>query len=155
MEKPVTKNLKKTKITGALAFGSLFLMILLSCTGYSNKKKALQLAESELEQSYYQEIDLRISQKQNLKKSYAEALVSKSQIEVRDVKDFGQRKVAIVKIKKVPKNIREPLMDIISKIDESKESAFNASNAIQLIYQELKVPSDKFDESQLEIPISP
>jgi hypothetical protein len=150
MMKPlITKTSLKS-----FSFLIMGLCFLIACTGYSDKKQAIQKAEAEVEKSYFLEIDLQLTGKQNLKKAFADSLLSKTKIEVREIKDFGQRKIAILKIKKVPKAVRDPLIDIISKIDETKESSFNASNAIQLIYQQLGLPTDKYDESQIEIPLT-
>ncbi len=112
---------------------------------------AIEIAKQNLDLSLSSEFEQVVTGKENFKTSYIAVIRSRATFEVVDLSEESSKKVATVKVQKIPQQVRKPLLEIIQKIEGWKENKFNMSDAINLIYQQLGLPKDKTEEDLLKI----
>jgi hypothetical protein len=120
-------------------------LVLSSCTQESKVKSiALDAAEKYFAADLTQESAQVIHGKETYKINYVSTIKNKTQFEVSDVHIAGDVATASVLVQTVHDSARITLMEIIEKQKNENSFVLNLSNALNLIYTQLKFKQDSF-----------
>ena len=120
-------------------------LVLYSCTQESKVKSiALDAAEKYFAADLTQESAKVIHGKETYKINYVSTIKNKTQLEVTDVHIAGDVATASVLVQTVHDPARIALMEIIEKQKNENSFVLNLSNALNLIYTQLKFKQDSF-----------
>lgn len=127
------------------------LFALSSCTSNNLKDSALAEAQSKLRAEFKEEAQESLGAKQQFLSKYIEANINFTKLEVIQETQIGEMVNVEVRAYKPPGAVRLALREIIARVDEGKDTAFNATDAIPMIYQNLKIPREKTDEETIVV----
>lgn len=117
----------------------LCLFTLTSCFWNSHKDKAIEAAQAKMESDLIEETRGVLTDKPIFQKKYATTIISKSSFEVTKEEKTPSAATLTVHIKTVPPTARQSLREILAKQNESRETNFNTTEALVMIYQQLKL----------------
>lgn len=115
------------------------LLSLTSCFWNSHKDKAIEAVQMKMEKDFIEETRGVLTDKPIFQKKYATTLISKTSFEATKVEKTPNAATITVHVKTVPATARQSLREILSKQNESRETNFNTTEALVMIYQQLKL----------------
>lgn len=122
-----------------------------SCFWNSHKEKALEAAQEKLETDFIEETRVVLTDKPIFQKKYATTILSKTIFEVTKEEKTDSTAALTIKVLTVPATARQSLREILAKQNQSRETNFNTSEALTMIYQQLKLNSDSTQEMFLNV----
>lgn len=115
-------------------------VLLMGCSEESKvKEAAIEGARVRFQAQISEDIGNGVTGKANLQKTAVHVITEKSEFSVERVQVNGNEATAVVVVLTVPAKEREALIEIMGKLDAKKEAAFNVSNALNLIREQLKL----------------
>lgn len=129
-------------------FTSLFLT---SCFWNSHKEKALNAVQEKLEADFIEETRGVITDKPTFQKKYATTILNKTTFEIIKEEKTDSTASMTIKALTVPPTARQSLREILAKQNQARETNFNTSEALTMIYQQLKLTSDSSQEVILNV----
>lgn len=100
---------------------------------------AIEAAQSKMESDLIEETRGTLTDKPLFQKKYVSTIISKTNFEVTKEEKTPSAATMTVQIKTVPVAARQSLREILAKQNESRETNFNTSDALIMIYQQLKL----------------
>jgi hypothetical protein len=133
----------------------VFLVATLTCTSKESeiKKAALAGAKVELQQDLEAEISKAVSGKPHLQTKAVKVLTENALFEVKDFDNKDEDATVLVVARTEPQEVKEALIDIMSKLEARKQEQFNVPDAIHLIRQRMGLPENAFSERNYQIKV--
>lgn len=131
-----------------LLLTSLFLT---SCFWNSHKDKALEATQEKLEADFIEETRGVLNDKPIFQKKYATTILNSTSMEVIKDEKTDSSAALTIKVKTVPATARQSLREILAKQNQARETNFNTTEALTMIYQQLKLNSDSSQEMVINV----
>lgn len=124
-----------------LALSLIWSVFVLGCTSDESRMQDRALAEAKelYRQEALDDIAKGVTGKAALQKTAAHVLTEKAKFEVQKVDVQRGAAVVVVQALTVPLKARSALIEIMGKLDPSKERNFNVSDALQMILQQMEL----------------
>lgn len=125
--------------------------VLVSCTWNGHKNKALEAAQQKFEADLLLEVESLLKEKPVFQKKYISTIIAKTEFSIHTEEKSGDQANIQVQIKSVPLSARQSLREIFAKQNPGRETNINPSEALTLIYQQLKLEPNSFHEQIISI----
>lgn len=138
-------------VGGSIVLGWLMAVSLVSCTSNSLGDLAVQGARQKLEQEYRAEAAEALGKREKFLIKYVEANLQLTHLEAGKEALSGNQAQVQVSVRRPAKAARQALREVMVKVEDWKDTSFNATDAIRMLSQKLNIPDGASDDEVITI----